>query len=104
MNDELKLVPFLLELARKARNIIGQNITFSLILAVVGLALAATGQIRIWLAPVLYIAGYVIVIANSLRLVRFGEDFTEAEEAKRRMEASRVVKPTRASARQVATT
>jgi heavy metal translocating P-type ATPase len=95
MNDELKLVPFLLELARKTRNVIGQNIAFSLILAIVGLALAATGRINIWLAPLLYVAGYVIVIANSLRLVRFGEGFTEAEEAKRRMEASRVVKPTR---------
>lgn len=104
MNDELKLVPFLLELARKTRSVIAQNITFSLILAVVGLSLAATGQIRIWLAPVLYIAGYVVVIANSLRLVRFGEDFTEAEEAKRRMEASRVVKPTRAAVRQMAAT
>jgi Zn2+/Cd2+-exporting ATPase len=96
MNDELKLVPFLLELARKTRNVIAQNIAFSLILAIVGLALAATGRINIWLAPLLYVAGYVIVIANSLRLVRFGEGFTEAEEAKRRMEASRVVKPTRA--------
>lgn len=101
MNDELKLVPFLLELARKARNVIAQNIAFSLILAVVGLALAATGRINIWLAPLLYIMGYVVVIANSLRLVRFGEDFTEAEEARRRLEASRVVKPTRA-ARQAA--
>ncbi|MHC5023683.1 MAG: heavy metal translocating P-type ATPase [Planctomycetota bacterium] len=102
MNDDLKLVPFLLELARKARAVIAQNIGLSLILAIVGLALAATGYINIWFAPVLYALGYVIVIANSLRLVRFGEEFTEAEEARRRLEASRPVKPVRSSQRQVA--
>jgi P-type E1-E2 ATPase len=102
MNDDLRHIPFLLELARKARNIIGQNIAFSVILAVTGLALAATGYINIWAAPLLYTAGYVVVIANSLRLVRFGEDFTHAEEARRRMEASKAVKPVRT--RQLATT
>jgi cation transport ATPase len=96
MNDDLRHIPFLLELARKARNVIAQNIAASLMLAVAGLALAATGYINIWLAPVLYAAGYIIVIANSLRLVRFGEEFTETEEARRRLEASRAVKPTRA--------
>ncbi|MHC4989556.1 MAG: heavy metal translocating P-type ATPase, partial [Planctomycetota bacterium] len=51
MNDDLRHVPFLLELARKARNIIAQNIGAALALAVVGLALAATGNINIWLTP-----------------------------------------------------
>lgn len=97
MNDELKLIPFLLGLSRKARAVIAQNIAASLMLAIVGLALAATGNINLWLAPLLYAAGYVIVIFNSLRLVRFGEDYTEAEEARRRMEESRPVKPVRAA-------
>ncbi|MHC4948525.1 MAG: heavy metal translocating P-type ATPase [Planctomycetota bacterium] len=102
MNDDLRHVPFLLELARKARHVIGQNIAASIILAILGLALAATGNINIWLAPVIYTLGYVVVIANSLRLVRFGEDFTEQEEARRRIEAQRAVKPTRrAGARHV---
>jgi cation transport ATPase len=101
MNDDLRHVPFLLELARKARNVVGQNIGISLTLAVIGLALAATGNITIWLAPFLYALGYVLVIFNSLRLVRFGEEFTEAEEARRRYEASRPVKPVRSSGRAV---
>ena len=63
--------------------------------AIIGLALAATGKINIWLAPFLYAAGYVLVIFNSLRLVRFGEEFTEAEDARRRHEANRPVKPVR---------
>jgi len=102
MNDDLRHVPFLLELALKARNVVAQNIAISLALAVLGLALAATGNITIWLAPFLYLAGYVLVIFNSLRLVRFGEDFTQAEEARRRLEASRPIKPTRAARRAAA--
>ncbi|MHC4219889.1 MAG: heavy metal translocating P-type ATPase, partial [Planctomycetota bacterium] len=39
MNDDLRHVPFLLELARKARNVIAQNIGASLLLAVIGLVL-----------------------------------------------------------------
>ncbi len=95
MNDDLRHVPFLLDLARKARNVIAQNIGASLLLAIVGLALAATGNINIWLAPIVYAFGYVVVIANSLRLVRFGEEFTEQERGRRRLEESRPVKPVR---------
>ncbi len=98
MNDDLRLIPFLLDLARRARAVVAQNIGFSLALAVIGLALAATGNITIWAAPLLYIAGFLVVIFNSLRLVRFGEEFTEAEAARRRLEASRVAKPTRRQA------
>jgi heavy metal translocating P-type ATPase len=99
MNDDLRHIPFLLELARKSHGVIYQNIGLALALALIGLALAATGNITLWLAPFLYALGYVLVIFNSLRLVRFGEEFTEAEEARRRLEASRPVKPVRASQR-----
>ncbi|MCA9284087.1 MAG: cation-translocating P-type ATPase [Phycisphaerales bacterium] len=95
MNDDLRHIPFLVEIARRTKSIIGQNIAASLVLAIVGLALAATGKISLWIAPFLYAFGYVIVIANSLRLVRFGEDFAESEEARRRLEAERPLKPTR---------
>jgi len=99
MNDDLPHVPFLVEIARRTRSIIGQNIAASLVLAVVGLALAATGQISLWIAPLLYALGYVIVIANSLRLVRFGEEFAETEEARRKAESERVLKPVRQAAK-----
>lgn len=95
MNDDLRHLPFLLDLARKTRAIIGQNIGVSLLIAVIGLALAATGNMKIWLAPLYYSFGYIFVIANSLRLIRFGEGFQEAEEARRQMEANRVQKPVR---------
>jgi heavy metal translocating P-type ATPase len=98
MNDDLRHVPFLLELARKTRNVIAQNIGASLLLAIVGLVLAATGRINIWAAPLLYALGFVVVIFNSMRLVRFGEEFSEQEQARLRQEASRPVKPSRHAA------
>ena len=99
MNDDLRNVPFLLELARKNRAVIALNIGGSIALAVIGLVLAATGTLNIWLAPWLYAAGYAFVIVNSMRLIRFGEGFFEQEQARRRLEVSRPVKPTRAAAR-----
>ena len=95
MNDDLRNIPFLISLARKTKSVIGQNIGMSLMLAIVGLALAATGNINIWITPFYYALGYVVVIANSLRLIRFGEEFTSVVESQRRMEESRVHKPVR---------
>ena len=95
MNEDLRHIPFLLELARRARGIVAINIAASLLLALIGLALAATGQIQIWVTPFYQAAAYVFVIANSLRLVRFGEDFADAEEIRRQMEANRARKPSR---------
>jgi heavy metal translocating P-type ATPase len=95
MNDDLRNIPFLLELARKAKGIVAVNIAASLAMAVVGLALAATGQIDLWITPFYQAAAYIFVIANSLRLVRFGEDFAAGEEARRQAEASQIAKPVR---------
>ena len=100
MNDDLRSIPFLLELARKAKGIVAMNIGASLLLALVGLALAATGRIDIWVTPFYQATAYVFVIANSLRLVRFGEDFAAAEEMRRTQDAMTVVKPVRAAQRQ----
>ena len=95
MNDDLRHIPFLLELARRTRGIIALNIAAALVLAIVGLALAATGRIQIWITPFYQAGAYIFVIANSLRLVRFGEDVRGAEEIRRSLESSRPVKPTR---------
>ena len=89
MHDDLRHVPFLLEIARKTKGIITQNIAASIALAVLGLALAATGNINIWVTPFYQAVAYLFVILNSLRLVRFGEDFAEDEQARRTMEAER---------------
>ena len=41
MNDDLSRVPFLIELSRRTRSIIAQNIAASIVIAVLGLLLAA---------------------------------------------------------------
>ncbi len=97
MNDDLRNVPFLLELARRTRGVIGTNIAAALVLALVGLALASTGRIQIWITPFYQAAAYIFVIANSLRLVRFGEDVMSADDLRRQTEASRPMKPSRQS-------
>ncbi|MDI9402840.1 MAG: cation-translocating P-type ATPase [Limnohabitans sp.] len=95
MNDDLRTVPFLLEIARKTKSVIALNILVSVLLAIVGLALAATGSLDLWLGPFYQAAAYVFVIANSLRLVRFGEEFAASEEIRRQQERDALAKPTR---------
>jgi heavy metal translocating P-type ATPase len=84
MNDDLSRVPFLIELARRARAITAQNIVASVIIALVGLVLAITttsriGELALPLAAFYHFVGDIFVLANSFRLFRFGEDFAEAE-------------------------
>jgi heavy metal translocating P-type ATPase len=103
MNDDLRHVPFLLDLARKTKTIVAQNIGVSLLLALIGLALAATGQIDIYVTPFYQAVAYVFVIANSLRLVRFGEDFAEEEQRRLAEIASQRAKPRRRAMKSPAT-
>ena len=95
MNDDLRNIPFLLEIARKTKSIIALNITVAVLMALVGLALAATGRLYIWVTPFYQAAAYVFVIANSLRLVRFGEEFATTEEIRRQAESDAADKPSR---------
>jgi len=85
MNDDLSRVPFLIELSRRTRAIIAQNIIGSVIIALVGLILAFTGtitrigELALPLAALYHFAGDIFVIGNSFRLFRFGENFAESE-------------------------
>ncbi len=85
MNDDLSRVPFLIELGRRTRAIIGQNIIASAVIAVVGVVLAITvlgpraGGFGLALGAVYHFVGDVFVLANSFRLFRFGEAFVHAE-------------------------
>ncbi|HZW09862.1 MAG TPA: cation-translocating P-type ATPase, partial [Phycisphaerales bacterium] len=80
MTDDLNRIPFLIRLARKTRVIIGQNIAASIVIVLIGLIIAATGMLEVWEAGLYHFAGEIFVLANSFRLFRFGENFTEAEE------------------------
>jgi len=94
MTDELNRIPFLIELARRTRVIITQNIVVSILMAIGGLALAASGafqsiggaSIGVGFAAFFHFLPDVFVIGNSFRLFRFGEDFLEHETIQREQE------------------
>ncbi|MCC7147386.1 MAG: cation-translocating P-type ATPase [Phycisphaeraceae bacterium] len=79
MNNNLNRIPFLIELSRRTFAVIMQNLVIGLgfILIFGGLALA--GWIAPWLAAVLHMLSGLLVIFNSARLVRSGEDIEHAE-------------------------
>ena len=79
MNDDLSRVPFLIELARKTRVVVAQNIVAAVLIALIGLVLAATGSLTIFFAAFYHFVGDVFVIGNSFRLIRFGEEFASAD-------------------------
>jgi len=74
MSDDLRRLPFLVQLSRKTRKIINLNLLFGMVFITVGVALAVAGMVHIVLAAVLHFIGSVIVIFNSARLVRAGEE------------------------------
>jgi Cd2+/Zn2+-exporting ATPase len=74
MSDDLRRLPFLVQLSRKTRKVINLNLIFGMVFITVGVALAVAGLVHIVLAAVLHFIGSVIVIFNSARLVRAGEE------------------------------
>jgi len=79
MSDDLSRVPFLIDLARRSRGVITQNIIASIILALIGLGLAATGTLSVLVAALYQMLGNLFVIGNSFRLIRYGEEYAEIE-------------------------
>lgn len=74
MNNDLRRLPFLVQLSRSTRSVINQNFAFGVLFIIGGLALAAFGKIGPIVASILHVAGTFIVVFNSARLVRKGED------------------------------
>ena len=74
MNNDLRRLPFLVKLSHSTRSVINQNFLMGVAFIIGGLALAAFGRINPIIAAVLQNAGSLIVIFNSARLVRQGEE------------------------------
>jgi Cd2+/Zn2+-exporting ATPase len=74
MNNDLRRLPFLVKLSRSTRAVINQNFLFGVAFIIVGLTLAATATIGPITAAILHNVGSLIVIFNSARLVRKGEE------------------------------
>ncbi|MEQ9454428.1 MAG: cation-translocating P-type ATPase [Phycisphaeraceae bacterium] len=80
-NNNLNRIPFLIELSRKTYAVVMQNVALGGGFIIIFLALAAMGYITPILAAVLHVVSSLVVIFNSARLVRCGEEI-EAKEAK----------------------
>lgn len=74
MNNDLRRLPFLVKLSRSTRAVINQNFLVGVFFIIGGLALAAFGFLNPIVAAIMHNAGSFIVIFNSARLVRQGEE------------------------------
>jgi Cd2+/Zn2+-exporting ATPase len=74
MNNDLRRLPFLIKLSRSTRAVINQNFLFGLAFIIGGMTLAALGYVVPVMAAAMHTAGSLIVVFNSARLVRKGEE------------------------------
>jgi Zn2+/Cd2+-exporting ATPase len=105
MNSDLKRLPFLIRLSRSTRAVINQNFLFGVFFIIGGLTLAAFGYVNAVVAAIMHNLGSLLVVFNSARLVRHGEElepFIRGEESARPAAPSTPAKPTPALQPQVA--
>jgi len=81
MNNDLRRLPFLVKLSRSTRAVINQNFLFGVLFIIVGLSAAAFGYVGPIIAAILHNVGSLIVIFNSARLVRKGEELEHYQPA-----------------------
>jgi Cd2+/Zn2+-exporting ATPase len=74
MNNDLRRLPFLVKLSRSTRAVINQNFLFGVAFIIGGMTLAALGQVPPIAAAAMHTIGSLIVVFNSARLVRKGEE------------------------------
>lgn len=72
MNDDLRRIPFLVEVSRKTRRVINQNLGFGVVFIVFGISLSKF--VPPGVAAFLHFSSSLVVVFNSARLVRYGED------------------------------
>ncbi|TPE68237.1 heavy metal translocating P-type ATPase [Halalkalibacterium halodurans] len=74
MGDDLRKLPFLIRLSRKALLIIKENIAFSLGIKLVALLLVAPGWLTLWIAILADMGATLLVTLNGLRLLRMKDE------------------------------
>ena len=79
MNNELSRIPFILRLSRASKSVIFQNLAIGFLFILVGFGLIGLGRLNGIMAAVMHNAGSLIIIFNSARLVRFGEEAEEED-------------------------
>lgn len=70
MADDLTRLPFAIHLSRQTLRVVRFNVTFALAVKAVFLVLAVTGNATLWMAVAADMGASLLVVANSLRLLR----------------------------------
>jgi Cd2+/Zn2+-exporting ATPase len=74
MSDDLKRLPFLVRLSQKTGKVIHQNLGFGIFFIFLGIAAGAAAWLPAIYAAILHFVGSLVVVFNSARLVRYGEE------------------------------
>lgn len=75
MNNDLRRLPFLIRLSRQTRSVINQNFLLGVLFVLGGMVLGTMNYLNPIEAAVMNVLGSLIVVFNSARLVRQGEEF-----------------------------
>ena len=76
MNNDLRRLPFLIRLSRATTRVVWQNILFGVIFIVATMTLAIWGPLKPVTAAMAHTVATAVVLFNSARLFRFGEQKT----------------------------
>jgi len=79
MTNDLRRVPMLIFLSKKLRTIINQNLFVGMVFVLGGMILAVFGELGPVQAAILHTFSTLLIIFNSARLVRVGEELTLEE-------------------------
>ena len=75
MAPQLVRLPELIQLGRRCRRLLGQNIALALAAKGLVLVLAALGYATMWMAVAADVGASLVVIANGMRMMRGGKEF-----------------------------
>ena len=76
MTNDLRRIPMLVGLSRKSNSIIHQNVAFGLLFVLCGIVLSVFGWMGPIAAAMLHTMSTLVIIFNSARLLRAGEEIT----------------------------
>src|SRR3989440_3284538 len=93
MNNDLRRLPFLVKLSQSTRSVINQNFLFGIAFIIGGMTAAALGQVPPVIAAAMHTIGSLIVVFNSARLVRKGEELEHYQPAPAAIAPTRPVSP-----------
>jgi Cd2+/Zn2+-exporting ATPase len=74
MNNDLHRLPFLVKLSHSTRTVINQNFLFGVAFIIGGMTLSALSYVPPVMAAAMHTVGSLLVVFNSARLVRKGEE------------------------------